>query len=368
MNIKFVDLKRQYESLKEEIDNAIYEVLNSSAFIGGKFLKSFEQNFAKYLGVKNCIGVGNGTDALFVAMKMLGIKEGDEVITAANSFIATSEAISLTGAKVVFVDCDDKTYNINAHEIEKNITDKTKAIVPVHLYGYPADMDLIKKIAEKYNLFIIEDAAQAHGAKYKGISIGTIGDCACFSFFPGKNLGAYGDAGAIVTNNNELAEKMRMYANHGRKEKFNHEIEGINSRLDGMQAAILDVKIQYIEKWLERRREIARMYDNGLKNIVIVPTVENENVRHVYHLYVIRVKNRDKVRNLLTERKIATGIHYPVALPFLKAYEYLCYKKEDFPVASSITSEILSLPIHGDLTDEEVNYVIKQFNSLTKII
>ena len=363
MKIPFVDLKAQYYSIKEEIDNAISCVIQDSAFIGGKYAKAFEQSFADYVGVKNCVGVGNGTDALCIALKALGISDGDEVITVANSFIATSEAITMTGARVVFVDCDKDSYNIDIDKLEQVITSKTKAIIPVHLYGQPAEMDKIADVASKHNLYVVEDAAQAHGADYQGQRIGTIGDMACFSFFPGKNLGAYGDAGAIVTNDDNLARKARMIANHGRIEKYNHEFEGTNSRLDGLQAAILDVKLKYLDKWTERRRTIAKMYDAGLKDIVITPNVLPD-VKHVYHLYVIRAKNRDRVKELLAEKGIATGIHYPIPLPFLEAYSYLGHKPADFPVTYSMKDEILSLPIHGDMTDEQVEHVIASLKDI----
>lgn len=391
MKIPFVDLKAQYFSIKEEIDQAISNVIQDSAFIGGKYAKAFEEDFANYVGVKNCIGVGNGTDALYIALKALGISEGDEVITAANTFIATSEAITLTGAKVKFVDCNKETYNIDVDKLEQAVTGKTKAIVPVHLYGQPVDMDKIKDLSRKHNLYIVEDAAQAHGAIYYSsqksevrgqknkerhspitpvnpiekyaCKVGTLGDIACFSFFPGKNLGAYGDAGAVVTNNDELARKARMFANHGRIEKYNHEFEGTNSRLDGLQAAILDVKLKHLDKWIERRRTIAGTYDAALKDIVITPSV-NPDAKHVYHLYVIRVKNREKIKELLAEKGIATGIHYPIPLPFLKAYSYLGHMPADFPVAYSMKDEILSLPIHGDMTDEQVEYVIASLKDI----
>lgn len=362
MKIPFVDLRTQYISIKEEIDQAISKVIQKSAFIGGGFLQSFEQRFATYIGVKYCIGVGNGTDALFIALKVLDIDKGDEVITVANTFIATSEAITATGAKVVFVDINPETYNIDVTKIEEKITQKTKAVIPVHLYGQPAEMDSIMEVARKYNLYVIEDAAQAHLAKYKGKTVGAIGNIGCFSFYPGKNLGAYGDAGAIVTNNNELATKARMYANNGRLEKYNHEFEGVNSRLDGLQAAILDIKLKYLDEWNNRRRTIANIYYEGLKNIVTTPTVL-PYVKHVYHLYVIRVKNRDKIREFLAEKGISTGIHYPIPLPFLKAYKYLGHKPEDFPIAYSLKNEILSLPIHGNMTDDQVEYVITQLKN-----
>lgn len=365
MKVSFADLKGQYYSIKDEIDKVIQSVIESSAFVGGKYLRSFEEKFASYIGAKHCIGVGNGTDALYIALKVLGVEEGDEVITASNSFIATSEAITRAGTKVRFVDCDKNTYNIDVNKIEEIITDKTKAIIPVHLYGQPADMDKILQVAKKYDLFVIEDAAQAHGAKYKDRNVGILGDCACFSFYPGKNLGAYGDGGAMVTDNDEFAKRVRMYANHGRIEKYNHEFEGINSRLDGLQAGILEVKLKYLDKWNERRRVIAKMYNEGLKDVVITPAVLPD-VRHVYHLYVIQVKNREKVRKLLLEKGVSTGIHYPTPLPFLKAYSYLGYKPAVFPAAYSLKNKILSLPIHGDMKDEQVQYVIEQLRDVVK--
>ena len=367
MNIPFVDLKAQYREIKEEIDHTIQGVILESAFIGGKYLKSLEQNFANYLGVKHCIGVANGTDALSIALASLGIKKGDEVITVANSFIATSEAVTRIGAKVVFVDCQKDTLLIDVLKIEEAITEHTKAIIPVHLYGQPVDMEKILEIAERYKLYVIEDAAQAHGAQYKGQKVGTLGDCACFSFYPGKNLGAYGDAGAIVTNNDQLAKQVRMYANHGRIEKYNHEFEGINSRLDGLQAAILDVKLKHLEEWNERRRAVAKIYDEQFKESVVIPSV-SPAVRHVYHLYVIRVQKRDKVRELLTQSGVSTGIHYPIPLPFLKAYRYLGYQPADFPVAYKYKDELLSLPIHGNMSDEHVEYVITQVKDVIKTL
>lgn len=359
MKIPFVDLKKQYQEIKEEIDKAIFSVLNDGAFIGGKYVQRFEEQFARYVGVRNCVGVGNGTDAIFVALKSLGIKRGDEVITVANSFIATAEAITMTGARVVFVDCDEDYYTINIHNLEKAITPKTKAIIPVHLYGQPADMDAILNMARTYGLFVIEDAAQAHGALYKRKRIGTLGDCACFSFFPGKNLGAYGDAGAIVTNNDEIARNARMFANHGRIAKYDHEFEGINSRLDGLQAAILEVKLRYLEHWTERRREIAKLYNEKLHDFCTIPKIR-QDVRHVYHLYVVTVKEREKLMNFLKEKGISTGIHYPIPIPFLRAYSYLGHEPKDFPVAFSLKDEIVSFPIHGSMTYEQAGYVIKQ--------
>ncbi len=366
MEISFVDLKAQYFEIKDEIDNAMKIVVNDTSFIGGRPVVSFEQKLAAYIGVKFCIGVGNGTDALFVALKCLGIKQGDEVITVANTFIATSEAITMTGARVVFIDCDSRTYNIDLNQIEKAITPRTRAIVSVHLYGQPAALEPILAIARKHHLFVVEDAAQAHGAEYKDRKVGTFGDCACFSFFPGKNLGAYGDGGAIVTNDEALAQKMRMFANHGRIEKYNHEIEGINSRLDSLQASILDVKLKYLDCWNKKRMAIAKIYDQGLKDIVVTPFVLSD-VKHVYHLYVVRVKDRAKVMGLLKAKGISTGIHYPIPLPFLNAYNYLGHKPEDFPNAFAIKDEILSLPIHGSMPEEQAWYVIEQLKKIVTV-
>ena len=371
MNIPFVDLKSQYANIKDEIDNAIAEVISKTAFIGGSFAKSFEQNFAEFCNVKHCVGVGNGTDALFIALKALGIGEGDEVITAANSFIATSEAITMTGAKVVFVDIDPKTYNMDPKKLndylkfrnpQSAIRNRVRAVIPVHLYGQPADMDPILDIAKKYNLKIVEDAAQAHGALYKRRQIGSIGDMACFSFYPGKNLGAYGDAGAIVTNDEDLAIKARMIANHGRVEKYNHEIEGVNSRLDGLQAAILDVKLRHLPKWTESRRKNAYLYNKHLKDTDLITPVEIDDVKAVYHLYVVRVKKelRQKLQERLKSKGIATGIHYPITLPNLKAYKYLNHREDDFPEATKASQEILSLPMFPEIEESQIEYISKE--------
>ena len=365
MKIPLVDLKTQYGSIKGEIDAAIASVLQDAVFIKGKYVDEFERHFADYLGIRHCIGVGNGTDAIFIELKALGIGPGDEVITAANTFIATSEAISLAGARPVFVDCHPETYNIDTERIEAAITPRTKAIIPVHLYGQPADMDPIMALAEKRNLTVLEDAAQAHGATYGGRRAGTFGTCASFSFYPGKNLGAYGDGGAIVTNDDALAQKMRMFANHGRKDKYLHEFEGVNSRLDTLQAAVLDVKLKHLEDWIERRRAVARQYDEALKGVVETPTAM-ASARHVYHLYVIRVSDREMVQKKLLEDGIGTGVHYPVPLPLLPAYRHLGYQAKDFPVASRLADEILSIPINESMERPRVDYVVEKLkNALT---
>ncbi|NLW33615.1 MAG: DegT/DnrJ/EryC1/StrS family aminotransferase [Fibrobacter sp.] len=365
MNIPFVDLKSQYNEIKQEIDSAISEVISNTAFIGGKYARQFEESFAKYTGVKHCVGVGNGTDALFIALKTLGIGPGDEVITAANSFIATSEAISATGARVVFVDINPKLYTIDVTKIEEKITPKTKAIIPVHLYGQPADMDPILSIAKKHNLKVIGDAAQAHGALYKGKKIAQCADMTCYSFYPGKNLGAYGDAGAIVTDNDTWAENARKFANHGRAAKYNHEFEGVNSRMDGIQGAVLGVKLNYIEDWTEKRRRNAYLYNELLQGVVTTP-VELDDVRAVYHLYVVKVEaaKREAFQAFLKENGIDTGIHYPIALPYLQAYDYLNHTESDFPVSLKTSQEIVSLPMCPQLNEEQIAYVaeiIKKF-------
>ncbi len=354
--IPLLDLKAQYLSIKNEIDAAITSVIRDSAFVKGKYVESFEHNFAQFIGVEHCIGVGNGTDALFIALKCLGIGAGDEVIVPANSFIATSEAVTLSGAKVVFADCTEGTYVIDPEKIERAITPRTKAVIPVHLYGQPAPMKEIMEVAKKHNVMVIEDAAQAHGAVYDGKNTGTFGRCATFSFFPAKNLGAYGDGGAIVTSDGKLAEKMRLFANHGRKSKYDHAFEGVNSRLDGLQAAILDVKLRHLNEWVDRRNAVAQAYTEKLKGIVVTPKT-TPGTRHAYHLYVIQTDKRDELREVLKGAGIETGIHYPIPLHLLEAYGYLHYKRGDFPVAERLAGRILSLPMSESMAADDVEYV-----------
>ena len=367
MKIPLVDLKAQYRQIKGEIDAAIEGVLENTAFIKGKYVEEFENNYKKEFGVKHCIGVANGTDALFISLKALGIGSGDEVITVANSWISTSETISLTGAKPIFIDIDPDYYTIDVKKIEEKISSKTKAIIPVHLFGHPANMSNIMTIAKAYGLKVIEDCAQAHLAKWKDKVVGTIGDVGAFSFFPGKNLGAYGDAGGIITNNDSLAEKVRMFANHGALVKHSHKIEGINSRLDGLQASILNVKLKYLDKWTDERIKAANMYTNLLNGIekLEIPKVDF-HAKHVFHLYVIRTKQRDNLIKALNENGISTGIHYPTPLPYLDAYKYLNHSKEDFPVAMSYKDEILSLPMYPELRTDQIakisEIIIKKLN------
>jgi dTDP-4-amino-4,6-dideoxygalactose transaminase len=366
MRIPFLDLKIQYEAIKDEIDEAIANVIKETSFVGGEYVKKFEEEFADFCDAKYCVGVGNGTDALFIALKALGVGEGDEVITAANSFIATSEAIRMTGARVVFVDCDPQTYTIDVKKIPSALTPQTKAIIPVHLYGQPADMVTLQKIAKEYNLLLIEDAAQAHGADINGRKVGTFGIVACFSFYPGKNLGAYGDAGAIVTSDEELAIRCRMIGDHGRVKKYDHEFEGVNSRLDGLQAAILSVKLRHLEEWTAKRRKVADIYKEFLHNSEVIIPIEAAGVKHVYHLYVVRVPRRDATLAVLREKGIDTGIHYPIALPYLKAYEYLGHGPIDFPIAAQYSKEILSLPIYPELSRAHVEYICDKLRDAIK--
>ena len=369
--IPFVDLKVQYDSIKDEIDEAIQKVLNNTSFIMGEELKKFEEEFARFCNVKYAIGVANGSDALILALRACEIGEGDEVITVPHTFIATTEAISNVGGKVVFVDIDPKTYTIDIAKIEEKINERTKAIIPVHLYGQPADMDPIMKLAKKYNLKVIEDAAQAHGAEYKGKKVGSIGDVACFSFYPGKNLGAYGDAGMVVTNNEEIAEKVKLLRNHGRiTKKYEHDIEGYSSRLDNLQAAILRVKLRHLNKWNESRRENAKKYNKLLNNIGGITTPYEANyAKHVYHLYVIGVEKegRDKLREELKSKGIATGIHYPIPLHLQPAYNYLGYKRGDFPITEKASQEIISLPMFAELSDEQIEEIVKIIRNYYKI-
>ncbi|MCP4574616.1 MAG: DegT/DnrJ/EryC1/StrS family aminotransferase [bacterium] len=360
MKVQFVDLKAQYASIKDEIAEAIDGVLGSCAFINSR---SFEADFAGFIGTQYCVGLGNGTDALCLAMQAAGIGRGDEVITAANTFIATAEGITYTGATPVFVDCDPVSYNLNPELLEAAITSRTKAIIPVHLYGQPADMDPILAVAEKHGLMVIEDAAQAHGALYKGRRIGTLGRMACFSFYPGKNLGAYGDAGAVTTDDAELTTTIRKLSDHGSDVKYRHDFPGMNSRLDGIQGAVLSVKLKHLEDWTEKRIAAAARYTAGLKDVCVVPETASD-VRHVFHLYVIQVENRDELMNHLNEQGIGCGIHYPVPLPLTPAYAELGYEAEQFPVANRIAGKIVSLPMHGDLTDTMIDRVVDQVGAV----
>ena len=363
MNIPFVDLKSQYLSIKDKIDSAIQSVVSETAFIGGKYVKNFEVQFAQLYGMKHCISVANGTDSLYIIMKMLGLKNGDEVITSAYSWISSSETISQTGAKPVFVDIHNEYYTIDENQIEKYITQNTKAIIPVHIHGQVCNMNKIIEIAKKYNLFIIEDCAQSHFSEYKGSRAGTMGIASSFSFYPGKNLGAYGDAGCILTNDDELANKFKMYANHGALKKHQHQIEGINSRMDGLQAAILTAKLPYILSWTKERRRCANTYLKHLNgNKFVKCPLIRDNSEHSFHLFIIQVEKRDELQIFLKEKGIETVIHYPKALVNLKCYEYLNLNSVNYPNATFIQSRILSLPIYPELTDEMIEFVVEKIN------
>lgn len=358
MHVPFVDLKIQYDSIKQDIDNAIEQTIRDTAFIGGPPVKQFEQAFAKAYGVKHCIGCANGTDAIYIILKMLGIGAGDEVITTACSWISTSETIGQTGATPVFVDIDPAFFTINVDLIEAKITPRTKAIIPVHIYGQAADVVMLDALCKRHGLYLIEDCAQSHFTSLHGRNAGSWGIAGTMSFYPGKNLGAYGDAGAIVTNDDALAEKCRMYANHGALIKHQHQIEGINSRLDGLQAAILSAKLPYIHEWTDKRIKNARLYDHhlaGIKNIVL-PVVRNNSV-HTFHLYVIRSERRDELAAFLKSKGIDTAIHYPTPLPFLPAYSYQGANAADYPIAAQYQKQILSLPMFPELQEESIAYV-----------
>lgn len=341
MKIPFLDLKAQYESIKDEINEAIQQVLNSCAFAGGPFAEHFEKEFASFCGCKHAIAVGSGTEALWLTLEALGIGSGDEVITVPNTFIATAEAISFCGAKPVFVDINEQTYNLDPALLEEKITHRTKAIIPVHLFGQMADMDPIMEIARQKNIFVIEDACQAHGSKYKGKPAGSIGEAGSFSFYPGKNLGAYGEAGAIVTNSSEMEQKLRVLRDHGQPSKYHHSIIGWNARMDGLQGAILSVKLKYLPAWIEARRQIAKMYDQQLAELddLTLPE-EADYTQHVYHIYGIRYKNRNALMSALEDRNINCGIHYPVPLHLQKAYNFLGLAKGSFPVAEKCASTL----------------------------
>jgi dTDP-4-amino-4,6-dideoxygalactose transaminase len=365
MEVPFLDLKAQYESIRDEIAGAMQQVLNSCAFAGGPYVEQFEKEFASFCQCQYGIGVGSGTEALWLALLGLGIGPGDEVITVPNTFIATVEAISFCGAKPVFVDVNDRTYNMDAVLLEAAITPKTKAIIPVHLFGQMVDMDPIMEIARARGLFVIEDACQAHGAQYKGRPAGSIGDAGCFSFYPGKNLGAYGEAGAIVTNNAELYKQLRMLRDHGQPKKYYHSMIGWNARMDGLQGVVLSVKLKYLPVWNERRRQNANLYSELLCHLngVIVPR-ENSFSKHVYHIYAIRVQNRDALISSLAEKCIFCGIHYPVPVHLQKAYQFLNLREGSFPVAENHAKEFVSLPMFAELTEIQIECIARSIKKL----
>jgi len=358
LNVAFVDLRAQYRALKNEIDAAVAGVMGQCDFILGDEVQRFEQEYTDFVGVRHVIGVGSGTSALYLALRILGIGPGDEVIAVANTFVATLLAISQTGATPVLVDCNSESYNIDVLQIESVIGPRTKAIIPVHLYGQTADMDPLIEIASRHGLKIVEDACQAHGATYKGRSAGSMGDLGCFSFYPGKNLGAYGDGGAIATNNDEYADKLVFWRNWGSKVKYHHEVKGVNSRLDTMQAAILRVKLPHLAEWNRLRRQHAARYTELLSGTNVVTPRVMPYGEHVFHLYVVRVRNQHMALKKLHNAGIAAGIHYPIPVHMLGAYRDLGYQTGDFPEAERAAKEIVSLPIFPELRDDQIRHCV----------
>ena len=360
MKVPFLDLKAHHAPFIEKFDLAIREVIESSAFAGGPFVEKFEEEFAAFCGSSDAIAVGNGTDALWLALLGLGIDEGDEVITVPNTFIATAEAITYCKARPVFVDVDPNTFTMNPAELEKSLTDRTKAIIPVHLFGQPADMDPILEFARANGLFVVEDAAQSHGAKYKGRKAGTMGDAGCFSFYPGKNLGAFGEAGAVVTNDPELRKQIQMLRDHGQSRKYYHTLMGWNCRMDGIQAAVLSIKLRHLDEANSLRHKHATEYSQALAEIddVLTP-FEAMYARHVYHVYAIRVQERDVVARNLQEKGVGCAVHYPVPIHLQEACRNLGYKRGAFPIAESLADQFLSLPMFPELTEEQIEYVAR---------
>lgn len=357
--IPFVDLKVQYRSIKEEIDTAVLAVLDKTQFILGDEVKAFEEEFAAYSGAKYGLGCSSGTSALHLALVATDIGPGDEVITVPYTFVATVSAIQYAGATPVLVDIDPDSYTMDPEKLEAAITPRTKAIMPVHLYGQPADMDPILKIAKKHGLLVIEDAAQAHGSEYKGRRAGGLGRMGCFSFYPGKNLGAYGEGGMVVTDDEALVEKLRILRSWGESKRYYHDLKGFNYRMDGIQGAVLRVKLRYLEKWTEQRREHAALYDRLFADSSVITPPVKPYSRHVYHVYVLRVTDRPAVERALTEAEIQYGIHYPVPVHLQKAYRDLNLPEGSFPVAEKVAGEVISLPVYPELTDGQIEFVVR---------
>ena len=371
MPIPLVDLKAQYKTIKKEINKAIEKVLENCHFILGENVGKLEEEISNYCGTRYGIGVASGTDALLLSLLALGVGEGDEVITTPFTFIATTEAISKVRAKPVFVDINSKTYNLNIEQIEEKISPRTKAILPVHLYGQTCDMDPIMDLAKKYNLTVIEDAAQAIGAEYKRRKVGSIGDTGCFSFFPSKNLGAYGDGGMVVTDREEIAEKIRMLRVHGCKKKYYHQIDGYNSRLDELYAAILRIKLPHLDEWIKKRRQNAYYYNelfNSFNPVTVITPFEPDYSKHVHYLYTIRTQHRDVVQDALKSRGISTAVYYPVPLHLQNVYKGLGHKEGDFPISEQCSKEILSLPMYPELTKAQIEEIVKVIRALCKKI
>lgn len=358
IRVPFLDLNAHHAPLREEFDRAIGEVIDTGAFAGGPFVEKFEHEFAAFCRCQHAIGLGSGTEALWLALLACGVGAGDEVITVPNTFMATAEAITYCAARPVFVDVDERTYTMDPAGLEKALTPRTKAIIPVHLFGQPADMDPILEFARKHSLFVIEDAAQAHGAEYKGKPAGTMGDAGCFSFYPGKNLGAFGEAGAVVTNDSDMAEKIRVLRDHGQVRKYRHNMIGWNCRMDGIQAAVLSVKLRRLENGNLLRRAHAQAYNRAFASTEeVVTPLEADYARHVYHVYALRVQDRDQVMFLLNEKGIQCGVHYPVPVHLQRAYRELGHSAGDFPTSEQSAQEFISLPMFPELTREQIEMV-----------
>ncbi|HEY0386409.1 MAG TPA: DegT/DnrJ/EryC1/StrS family aminotransferase [Pyrinomonadaceae bacterium] len=364
MTIPFVDLGIQYRSIKAEIDEAIARVLETTAFVLGREVEAFEAAFAEYVGARFCVGLNSGTAAVQLAVMALGLGAGDEVIVPANTFFASAEGVSTAGATPVFVDADAISYTIDPEQLEAALTERTRAVMPVHLYGQTADLDPIKEFASRHDLLVIEDAAQAHGSLYKGRKVGALADAGCFSFYPGKNLGAYGEGGAVVTNDQEVARRVRLLRDHGSEQKYRHEIVGYNFRLEGIQGAVLNVKLRHLDKWNELRRSRAALYDELLAASPVVRPREMAYARHIYHLYVVQTDERDALQQRLNEAGVQTGIHYPVPVHLQPAYSAMGHHAGDFPEAERQAARVLSLPMYPELTDEQIMKVAKAINNL----
>jgi dTDP-4-amino-4,6-dideoxygalactose transaminase len=368
MIVPFLDLKAQFKGIEQEVMPMVAEAMANAAFIGGRQVTGFEEEFARFCESKYCVGVNSGTDALRFSLLACGVGPGDEVITVPNTFIATTEAVSQVKAKPVFVDISPDTYNIDVSRIEERISEKTKAVLPVHLYGQPADMDSIFEIANKHSLVVIEDACQAHGALYKNKKAGSLGMAGCFSFYPGKNLGAYGEGGAVVTQDEQIANKIRMIRDHGQVKKYYHDMEGYNGRLDAIQAGVLRIKLKRLEGWNQSRRENATYYNRLLSDVngVKVP-MEADFAKSVYHLYVILVDERDDLQKYLGEKGIGTGLHYPLPLHVQRAYAHLGYREGAFPVTERVARKLLSLPMFPELTKEQIECVVEEIKEFLRL-
>lgn len=366
MNIPFLDLKAQYDTIKDEIDGAIMQVVTSGSYIMGPNVVEFEREAANYLGVKHAISVANGTDALVLTLKALGLGEGDEIITSPFTFFASAESISQVGSKPIFADIDPKTFNIDPEDVANRINKNTKAIIPVHIFGQSAKMDELMDIARQHGLYVIEDACQSIGSKYKDKKTGAIGDAGCFSFFPTKNLGCYGDGGMIATNDDALNEELRLLKVHGSYKKYYHSRIGYNSRLDEIQAAVLRVKLKYIDKWNTARRDKAKIYNDLLKDTPVITPFEDDNATHVYHLYTILAPDRDRLQEYLKDKGIITGIYYPKPLHLQKVYEDLGYKQGDLPVVESVSANAISLPLYPEISQDHQHYVAQEIKNFYK--